>query len=135
MIPLSRIDSHLRNFLPSASPDAIRVLHQLLAAPGGTTASQAGAALGKSRASAKRYLSALRGQGVAELTGGGRGSRWRLARTESPAAPEQSAGPPVPRSYLTLATHAEAVVKGVAGDVDAEQRAVMEQVYDMTHGG
>ena len=64
------------------------------------------------------------------MTGGGRGSRWWLVRAE--AAPGQSL--PAPRPYLTLAAHAEAAVKGLAGDMDPEQRALMERVYEMTRG-
>jgi hypothetical protein len=100
---LFRIEGHLKDFLrfgietwaqekrsraaalglpPMASEKVMQVLLRLLAAPGGTTARQAAAAIGKSKATAKRYLNDLRERGVAEMTGAGRGSRWRLARME-----------------------------------------------------
>jgi len=68
--------------VPNVPPKAVQVLLQLLATPEGTTASQAGAALRKSKGSGLDYLTALRKQGLAEMTGAGRGSRHRLTRTE-----------------------------------------------------
>jgi hypothetical protein len=97
---------------------------RLLSAPEGTTAPAAGLALGKQRETGRTYLNALCDAGIAELTGGGRGSRFRVVRKEPAVVPE-------PRRYLTLAAHAEAVVNGLIGDVDPEQRALMEQVHDM----
>lgn len=68
--------------VPKVPPKAVQVLLQLLATPEGTTGSQVGAALRKSRGSGLDYLTALRKQGIAEMTGAGRGCRYRLARTE-----------------------------------------------------
>ena len=64
----------------------------LLAAPDGTSAAAAGMALGKSKQSALDYLTVLRDQGVAKMTGGGRGSRWWLVREE----PATAAAAPAP---------------------------------------
>jgi hypothetical protein len=54
-------------------------LLSLLAAPDGTTSSQAAQVIGKSKPAAHRYLSALRASGVARLEGSGRAARFRLA--------------------------------------------------------
>jgi hypothetical protein len=110
--------------VPGVPPEAMPILMRLLSAPEGTTAPAAGLALGKQRETGRTYLNALCDAGIAELTGGGRGSRFRAVRKEPADAPE-------PRRYLTLAAHAEAVVNGRIGDVDPEQRALMEQVHDM----
>jgi hypothetical protein len=109
--------------VPGVPPEAMAVLMRLLAAPEGTTAGAAGLALGKSKETAREYLTALRDRGLAQLTGGGRGSRWRLIRAEPPAAPE-------PRPYLTIETLAQYVVEGLV-DADDEQRAVLEQAHDL----
>jgi hypothetical protein len=61
------------------------VLLPLLAAPAGTSASEAGAAIGKSKTVAFGYLSALRAAGIARLDGSGRGARFRLASSPAPA--------------------------------------------------
>ena len=114
--------------VPGVPAEAMPVLMRLLAGPEGTTAAEAGLALGKSKQSALDYLTVLRDRDIAKMTGGGRGTRWWLVRAE-PAGEQPAAAP---RPYLTLAAHAEAVVKGLAGNVDAEQRALMEQVYAMT---
>jgi IclR helix-turn-helix domain len=64
--------------------EVISVLLSLLAAPDGITSSQAAEAIGKSKPHAHRYLSALRARGVAQMDGGGRGAKFRLAgETES----------------------------------------------------
>ena len=115
--------------VPGVPAEAMPVLMDLLAAPEGTSAAAAGLALGKSKQSALGYLTVLRDQGLAKMTGGGRGSRWWLVREEPAPAPE-----PEPRPYLTLAAHAEAVIKGLPGDVNPEQMALMERVYEMTRG-
>jgi predicted ArsR family transcriptional regulator len=52
------------------------------AGSGGITGSQVAEALGTSKTTALEHLSALRAAGVAELTGGGRGSRFVIARTD-----------------------------------------------------
>jgi biotin operon repressor len=95
---LFRIDPQLRDFLhlgpataapvsmptralpvvPTVPGEVIQVLLRLLSAPEGTTSSQAGTALGMSKTLAWEHLTALRKQGIAEMTGGGRGSRHRL---------------------------------------------------------
>jgi hypothetical protein len=104
-------------------PEAMAVLMRLLAAPEGTTANEAGLALGKSKETAREYLTALRDRGLAQLTGGGRGSRWRRIRAEPPAAPE-------PPPYLTIEALAQYVVEGLV-DADDEQRAVLEHAHDL----
>ena len=116
--------------VPGVPSEAMPVLMDLMAAPDGTSAAAAGLALGKSKQSALDYLTVLRDQGVAKMTGGGRGSRWWLVRAEPAAEHEQ----PAPRPYLTLAAHAEAVVEGLA-DADPDQRALMEQVHHMISRG
>ena len=109
--------------VPGVPPEAMAVLMRLLAAPEGTTANEAGLALGKSKETAREYLTALRDRELAQLTGGGRGSRWRLIRAEPPAAPG-------PRPYLTIEALAQYVVEGLV-DADDEQRAVLEHAHDL----
>lgn len=70
---------------------ALSVLIPLLAAPDGTTASEAGEALRQqtgsgSKSVAHRYLQALRAAGIARQDGSGRGARCRLASAPAPAA-------------------------------------------------
>ena len=111
--------------VPGVPPEAMAVLMRLLAAPEGTTAGAAGLALGKSKSSAHDYLAALRDQGIAEKTGGGRGSRFRLVHAEPPAAPE-------PRPYTTIEALAQAVHDGLV-DASDEQRAVLEQAWQIAN--
>ena len=111
--------------VPGVPPEAMAVLMRLLAAPEGTTAGAAGLALGKSKSSALDYLTALRDRGIAEKTGGGRGSRFRLARAEPAAAPE-------PRPYTTIEALAQAVHDGLA-DASDEQREVLEQAWQIAN--
>ena len=111
--------------VPGVPPEAMAVLMRLLGTPEGTTAGAAGLALGKSKSSAHDYLAALRDQGIAERTGGGRGSRFRLARAEPPAAPE-------PRPYTTIEALAQAVHDGLV-DASDEQRAVLEQAWQIAN--
>ena len=110
-------------------PEAVAVLMRLLAAPEGTTASAAGLALGKSKSSALDYLTALRDQGIAEKTGGGRGSRFRLVRAEPSAEPPAAAES---RSYTTIEALAQAVHDGLV-DASDEQRAVLEQAWQVAN--
>ena len=111
--------------VPGVPPEAVAVLMRLLAAPEGTTAGAAGLALGKSKSSAHEYLTALRDQGIAEMTGGGRGSRFRLVRAEPPAAPEA-------RPYTTIEALAQAVHDGLV-DASDEQRAILEQAWEVAN--
>ena len=111
--------------VPGVPPEAMAALMRLLAAPEGTTAGLAGQALGKSKSSAHDYLTALRDQGIAEMTGGGRGSRFRLVRAEPPAAAE-------PRPYTTVEALAQAVHDGLV-DASDEQRAVLEQAWQIAN--
>jgi hypothetical protein len=60
------------------------------------------------------------------MTGSGRGSRFRLARAEPPPAPSA----PEPRPYITIGALAQAVHEGRV-DADEEQRAVLEQVWQL----
>ena len=111
--------------VPGVPPEAMAVLMRLLAAPEGTTAGAAGLALGKSKSSAHDYLAALRDRGIAEKTGGGRGSRFRLVRAEPPAAPES-------RPYTTIEALAQAVHDGLV-DASDEQREVLEQAWQIAN--
>jgi hypothetical protein len=111
--------------VPGVPQEAMAVLMRLLAAPEGTTASAAGLALGKSKSSALDYLAALRDRGIAEKTGGGRGSRFRLVRAQPPAAPES-------RPYTTIEALAQAVHDGLV-DASDEQRAVLEQAWQIAN--
>ena len=73
--------------LPADIPSAdAQVLLELLGDPEGTSAGPAGAAIGKSKATAWRYLNMLRDRGIAELVTAGRSSRYRLAGQARAAA-------------------------------------------------
>jgi hypothetical protein len=56
-------------------PQIGQTLLALLAAPGGTSASEAGLAIGKSKTVALEYLGLLRDRGIATTVGGGRATR------------------------------------------------------------
>jgi hypothetical protein len=120
--------------VPGVPPEAMTVLMRLLASPEGTTASAAGIAIGKSKWVAYEYLTALKDQRIAELTGAGRGSRFRLARhpvrePRPEAEPEQ---PARPAGYLTIQALAEVVHAGLA-DADEATREVLEKVWEIEH--
>ena len=121
--------------LPATVPPAAgQVLLGLLASPEGTTASAAGIAIGKSKWVAYEYLTALKDQGIAELTGAGRGSRFRLAghpayEPRPETEPEQ---PARPAEYLTIQALAEVVHAGLA-DADEATREVLEKVWEIEH--
>ena len=119
--------------LPAAVPPAAgQVLLGLLGSPEGTTASAAGMAIGKSKTVAYEYLTALRDQGIAELTGSGPNSRYRLAATpmqEPRQEPGQAGTSP---GYLTIQALAEAVHAGLA-DADEATREVLEKVWEIEH--
>ena len=121
--------------LPAAIPPAAgQVLLGLLASPEGTTTSAAGIAIGKSKWVAYEYLAALKEHGIAELTGAGRGSRYRLAghpacEPQPEAEPEQ---PARPAEYLTIQAIAEVVHAGLA-DADEATREVLEKVREIEH--
>lgn len=104
--------------VPGVPSEDMPVLLRLLADPEGTTAALAGLALGKSKSLAHEYLTALRDRNIAKLTGGGRGSRFRLVRPE----PAQN-----PQPYTTLEDLAEAVRNGLV-EADDDARAVLEEV-------
>jgi hypothetical protein len=109
--------------IPLEIPQPIgQTLLALLAAPGGTTAEAAGAAIGKSKETARKYLKLLRDAGIARLNGAGPAARWyrTVPRTPGPAA-----------EYTTLAELAEAVHNGQA-DAGDDLRAVLEQVRQIT---
>jgi hypothetical protein len=109
---------------PGVPPPAFQTLLGLLEAPGGTTGSEAGLAIGKSKTVALEYLSLLRGRGIAATAGGGRATRWyRTAPAPPGPAPD---GPPSPPAYVTVEALADAVHDGLA-DVDDDTRAVLEQ--------
>jgi S-DNA-T family DNA segregation ATPase FtsK/SpoIIIE len=119
--------------LPSGIPPAAgQVLLDLLASAEGTTASAVGMAIGKSKTVAYEYLTALKDQGIAELTGSGPNSRYRLAATpalEPRQEPEQAGRSP---RYLTIQALAEAVHAGLA-DADETTREVLQKVWEIEH--
>ena len=118
--------------VPGVPPEAMAVLMRLLGAPEGTTASAAGMAIGKSKTVAYEYLTALKDRGIAELTGSGPNSRYRLA-AEPVHEPRQEPGQAEtsPR-YLTIQSLAEAVHAGLA-DADEATREVLEKVWEIEH--
>ena len=91
-----------------------------------------GLAIGKSKTVAYEYLTALRDRGIAELTGGGPNSRYRLA-AEPVHEPRQEPGQAEksPR-YLTIEALAEAVHAGLV-DADEATREVLEKVWEIEH--
>jgi hypothetical protein len=108
--------------IPLEIPQAIgQTLLELLAAPEGTTAEAAGLAIGKSKETARKYLKLLQGKGIARLNGAGPAARWY--RTV-PAASSPK--------YTTIEDLADAAHNGQAGDLGEEQRAVLEQVHQVT---
>jgi len=114
---------------PGIPPQIGQTLLKLLEAPGGTTASAAGLAIGKSKTVALEYLSLLRDRDIAVTAGGGRSTRWHRAAAAPPGparpgpAPE---GPPALAAYVTVEALADAVHNGLV-DVDDDTRAVLEQ--------
>jgi hypothetical protein len=119
--------------LPADIPAAdAQALLALLGEPEGTSAGPAGAAIGKSKATAWRYLNMLREHGIAELVTAGRSSRYRLAGKPGPAPePETEKGQRSPE-YLTIQALAEAVHAGLA-DADEATREVLEKVWEIQH--
>ena len=78
---------------PGIPPQIGQTLLRLLEAPGGTTASAAGLAIGKSKTVALEYLSLLRDRGIAMTAGGGRSTRWhRAGRAAGPRPARPGAG-------------------------------------------
>jgi DNA-binding transcriptional ArsR family regulator len=119
--------------LPAEIPAAdAQALLALLGEPEGTSAGPAGAAIGKSKATAWRYLNMLREHGIAELVTAGRSSRYRLAGKPGPRPePETEQGQRSPE-YLTIQALAEAVHAGLA-DADEATREVLEKVWEIQH--
>ncbi len=119
--------------LPADIPAAdAQALLALLGEPEGTSAGPAGAAIGKSKATAWRYLNMLREHGIAELVTAGRSSRYRLAGQPGPQSdPEAGQGPRSPE-YPTIQALAEAVHAGLA-DADEATREVLEKVWEIEH--
>jgi DNA-binding transcriptional ArsR family regulator len=111
--------------VPGVPPEAVAVLMRLLAG-GPLSASEAGVAIGVSKSTAKRYMAAMRDAGAVTMTGGGRGSRWRLIRPAQSAAPESE-------RYTTIAEMAEAAHDGRIPGMTAEQREVLDQVWQIAH--
>ena len=99
------------------------MLLRLLAAPEGTTAALAGLALGKSKSLAHEYLTALRDRNIAKLTGGGRGSRFRLIQPDPAHRPQ---------AYTTIEDLADAVHDGLV-DAGDDARQVLEEVWQIAH--
>jgi hypothetical protein len=83
-------------------------------------------AIGKSKATAWRYLNMLRDRGIAELVTAGRSSRYRLAGKPKPR-PELGQRSP---EHLTIQALAEAVHAGLA-DADEATREVLEKVHEI----
>ena len=111
--------------IPGVPPQVTAVLMRLLAG-GPLSASEAGLAIGVSKPTAKRYMAAMRDAGAVTMTGGGRGSRWRLT------GPAQSAAPELEK-YTTIAELAEAAHGGRIPGMTGEQREVLEQVWQIAH--
>ena len=111
--------------VPGVPLEAVAVLMRLLAG-GPLSASEAGLAIGVSKPTAKRYMAAMRDAGAVTMTGGGRGSRWRLTRPAPSAAPELE-------RYTTIAELAEAAHDGLVPGMTGEQREVLEQVWQIAH--
>ena len=116
--------------LPADIPPAdAQALLALLGEPEGTSAGPAGAAIGKSKATANRYLNLLRDHGIAELVTAGRSSRYRLVgKPALQPEPGQQRSP----GYLTIQALAEAVHAGLA-DADEATREVLEKVWEIEH--
>ena len=112
--------------IPLGIPPQIgQTLLRLLDAPGGTTASAAGLAIGKSKTVALEYLSLLRDRGIATKTGGGRATRW-YRTAPAPPGPALEDAPPPPSAYVTVEALADMVHDGLV-EVDDDTRAVLEQ--------
>ena len=121
--------------LPADIPAAdAQTLMALLGEPEGTSAGPAGAAIGKSKATAWRYLNMLREHGIAELVTAGRSSRYRLVGKPQPQPQPEPEAEQEQRSpgYLTIQALAEAVHAGLA-DADEATREVLEKVWGIEH--
>ena len=119
--------------LPADIPPAdAQALLGLLAEPEGTSAGPAGAAIGKSKATAWRYLNMLREHGIADLVTAGRSSRYRLAGQPGPRPEPETGQKPRSPEYLTIQALAEAVHAGLA-DADEATREVLEKVWEIEH--
>lgn len=94
---------------PGIPPQIGQTILALLEAPGGTTASAAGLAIGKSKTVAYEYLSLLRDRGIAGKDGGGRATRWY--RT-APAPPGPVPGDTPSPSASTLQPKVELQTPG-----------------------
>ena len=113
---------------PGVPPQIGQTLLGLLAAPGGTTASAAGLAIGKSKTVALEYLSLLRDRGIATKAGGGRATRW-YCTTPAPPGPMPGDTPPT-SAYVTVEALADMVHDGLV-DVGDDTRAVLEQAREI----
>ena len=109
---------------PGIPPQIGQTILALLEAPGGTTASTAGLAIGKSKTVAHEYLGIFRDAGIATKAGGGRATRW-YRTAPAPPGPVPGDTPP-PSAYVTVEALADMVHDGLA-DVDDDTRAVLEQ--------
>jgi hypothetical protein len=116
--------------LPLTIPRAIGDRLASLLAAGGVSSAQAADALGISKTTALGYLTALRDAGVADMTGGGRSSRFILARKQAPQ-PEPDPQPARPEGYVTIHDLAEAVRDGYAGEADDGAKAVLARVLEI----
>jgi hypothetical protein len=117
--------------LPADIPPAdAQALLTLLGEPQGTSAGPAGAAIGKSKATAWRYLNMLRERGIAELVTAGRSSRYRLAGKSGPQPEPEAEQRQRSPGYLTIQALAEAVHAGLA-DADEATREVLEKVREI----
>jgi DNA segregation ATPase FtsK/SpoIIIE-like protein len=110
---------------PQIGPALLRLLDE----PGGTTASAAGLAIGKSKTVAYEYLNLLRDRGIARQEGGGRATRWYRSTPAAPPAPAP-ADPSPPPGYLTVEALADAVHDGLV-EVDDETREVFDQARQL----
>jgi hypothetical protein len=108
--------------LPLIVPPAVgSALVRLLDNPAGVSSRQAADVLGTSKSVAHRYLAAMHDAGTIEIVGGGRSSRFRLARPDAKPA------------YVTLAMLADAVLDGAVECAD-DARGILSQVRAIRDG-
>ena len=112
---------------PAADAQALLAL---LGEPEGTSAGPAGAAIGKSKATAWRYLNMLREHGIAELVTAGRSSRYRLAGQPGPRP--EPLGKGTGRRVPDHPGPRRGRARGLA-DADEATREVLEKVWEIEH--
>jgi hypothetical protein len=111
--------------VPEVPPEVVADLIGVLSR-GPCSSREAGLALGMSKSSAQRHLSAMHDAGAVEKAGRGRTAGWKLAGLLEPAATAL----PQPQPYTTIEALAELVHNGVV-QADDEQRAILEQAWQI----